>query len=303
MHRDLQISLLRTLVAVVDEGGFRKAAEALHLSQPAVSQQMRRLSAIVRQPVFESGGRTLRLSPAGEKLLEYARRIVSMNDEAVSHFVAPCVPRQVLVGVSEPLAGLLSPFMKQLVRRMPGIQVSVVSGATRHLADQLAAGRLDLALLLGDVTPPGRGALMVRELGTVELAWFGRPAEGPGGTMPLAVFSEPCRLRASVIDTLERAALRWHIGYEGADLAGVRAAVDVGLGISCLVADAGRLWGLPVARHPDLPEPPAPMGVAMALAPGLPPDMGVVALESAAEALRHLPFHAEVTGPREVAGR
>lgn len=88
MHQDLHISHLRALVTVHDLGGFRRAAEELCLSQPAVSHQIRHLCKLVGGPVFTSTGRELRLSPQGEALLVCARRIVGLNDEIVASLTA-----------------------------------------------------------------------------------------------------------------------------------------------------------------------------------------------------------------------
>jgi DNA-binding transcriptional LysR family regulator len=79
------------------------------------------------------------------------------------------------------------------------------------------------------------------------------------------LFTEPCALRGSVINLLQSSNTRWRIAYEGAELIGIVAAVQAGLGVTCLVANGDDLWGVPRVDDLSLPEPPAPVPVSLAV--------------------------------------
>jgi DNA-binding transcriptional LysR family regulator len=277
MHHDLQVNRLRALVSVVDLGGFRKAAESLHITQPAVSQQIRHLSSFIRGPVFTSTGRNLRLSPQGEELLGYARRIVALNDEAVSRFESLTKGAQLSIGIVDQLAETLPEVLRSLLRGLPDGRVRMRTGLSEALETQVAAGQLDLAL----VFQPGmrRGSVAQRALGTVRMDWFGQPAHREGTALPIALSTAPCTVRDRALRALNSSGTPWRAAYEGPELAGLRAAAKVGLGIACLIANGDEVWELPRAVLPALPAPPDPVQVSMAF----PPDAGGTELAKTAE--------------------
>ncbi len=219
MYHDLQINRLRALVTVVELGGFRKAAEALHVTQPAVSQQIRQLGGLVKGPIFTSTGRVLELSTEGEELLGYARRIVALNDEAVGRFVPPSGTARLTIGVVNQLAEALPEILRLLNRGLPHVQVGVQTGLSESLENQVSSGQLDLALLLQSepVTAPAH------QLGEMRMDWFGRPAHGEGAALPLTLFTEPCTLRRRIVDALDASEVPWRVAYEGPELVGLRA--------------------------------------------------------------------------------
>jgi DNA-binding transcriptional LysR family regulator len=82
----LDIDQLRTFVAIADTGSFTRAAEIVHKTQSAVSMQMKRLEDRVGKAIFERDGRLSKLTDEGERLLDYARRIVRLNTECMASF-------------------------------------------------------------------------------------------------------------------------------------------------------------------------------------------------------------------------
>lgn len=289
MYHDLQINRLRALVTVVDLGGFRRAAESLHVTQPAISQQIRQLANLVKGPIFLSTRRDdLRLSPKGEELLGYARRIVALNDEAVDRFVPPAGKIRLSVGVSDQLAEILPDILALLTKGMPQAQVGVRTGMSETLETQVVNGRLDLAVLL---QPSAQLAVPTnQELGRVRMDWFGRPACGEGAELPLTLFTEPCSLRSHIVETFDASAMPWRVAYEGAELVGLRAAVKAGLGVACLVANGDELWGLPRTQL-ELPNPPGPLPVSMAVSAGASsPGFVRLAKRAVKSALNDYPF-------------
>lgn len=98
--------LLKTFVAVVDEEGFSRAAEKLHLTQSAVSGHVRRLEEQVGKPLLTRTTRSQQLTPDGERLLSYARTILVLNRDAWAELTRTPFHGRLRIGVSEDLSNL-----------------------------------------------------------------------------------------------------------------------------------------------------------------------------------------------------
>ena len=109
MERILDISPLRSLVAVADHGGFQRAAEGRHLSQAGVSQHVRRLEAATGLRLVERHGRGSRFTPDGERLLASARRILAAHDDALRDLAGAHL--EVTIGSTEHAAARLLPAL------------------------------------------------------------------------------------------------------------------------------------------------------------------------------------------------
>ena len=107
--KHLSMDMLRAFVLVSDEGGFTAAAERLGRTQPAVSQQLKKLELMLGQSLLDREGSRLSLTPAGQTLMGYARQILSLNDEAVSAFNKPAVSGRVRLGIPSEFAIRLLP--------------------------------------------------------------------------------------------------------------------------------------------------------------------------------------------------
>ncbi|MEV4534341.1 LysR substrate-binding domain-containing protein [Asanoa sp. NPDC049518] len=249
MAADLETALLRAFLTAARAGSISRAAVALGHTQPALSQQLRRLERAVGEPLLHRTARGVALTRAGETLLPYAERILALSAQALR------APRQALtghcgVGLIEDLAGApLSLALADFARLHPGatLEVFTAPGPATHKA--FATGRLHLALCDPSYFPdPPRW--MVR----LPLTWVGGPdLDADAEPLPLVLFSHPCRWRAPLLDTLEAAGRRWRIAFESTSLAGVLAAVRAGLGFAAVlpaVADPGTV----VSGLPDLPD-------------------------------------------------
>src|SRR5580765_4524993 len=104
MIANLDVDLLKTFLAIADTGSFTRAAEEVHKTQSAVSMQMKRLEEVLSRPLFGRDGRAIRFTPDGERLIEYARRMVTLNDEAVSAFTQPELSGTVRFGTPDDYA-------------------------------------------------------------------------------------------------------------------------------------------------------------------------------------------------------
>ncbi|HBZ98693.1 MAG TPA: LysR family transcriptional regulator, partial [Pseudomonas sp.] len=94
----LESDVLRTFVAIAESGSFTRAAGQIYRSTSAVSMQIKRLEDTLGRPLFVREARQVRLTPAGETLLGYARRLLKLNEEAIAHFLQPALQGRVRFG-------------------------------------------------------------------------------------------------------------------------------------------------------------------------------------------------------------
>jgi DNA-binding transcriptional LysR family regulator len=258
VKRVLDIAPLRSFVAVAERGGFQRAATSLHLSQAAVSQHVRRLESATGRTLVERSGRGSQFTPDGERLLAHARQILALHDETLRGFGLE-TEEPLVIGSTEHAAAQVLPFLATaLERSLPEYTVRFRIDRGTPLREGLAAGRVDLALLLG--AAEGTRATAVGNLG---LTWFAAPGwrrPPPPRPLPLVAFDAPCALRTRALDTLAGHGVPAVIAAEAVQLAGVQAAVGAGLGVALLATLGEGVDGL-VPRD-DLPAPePLPLAV------------------------------------------
>ncbi|TIO79831.1 MAG: LysR family transcriptional regulator, partial [Mesorhizobium sp.] len=148
MFRDLDTTLVRTFVTTADKASMTAAANALNLTQGAVSQQIKRLEEILGQMLFERDRRGLRLTRSGERLLDKGRRLLRLNDEILAEISGKAVAGGVRIGVPYDLVGtLLQPVLKTYAEAYPQVEISLVCASSPELAAALAAGTIDLAVI------------------------------------------------------------------------------------------------------------------------------------------------------------
>ncbi|TIX32753.1 MAG: LysR family transcriptional regulator, partial [Mesorhizobium sp.] len=116
MIRNLDTALVRTFVTVADKASMTAAANALHLTQGAVSQQIKRLEEVFGCSLFERDRHGLRLTRFGERLFGKGKRLLSLNDEIWSEMATSAVAGEVRLGVPYDLVGtMLAPVLKTYV--------------------------------------------------------------------------------------------------------------------------------------------------------------------------------------------
>jgi len=146
----LDLVKLQTFVAIVQEGSFTKAAGRLNLTQPTVSGQIALLEKQVGAPLFIRQPRQLRLTEAGQVLLDYAERMLALNVEAVQSALeaAGLAQRTLRLGVGHTLATYLLPdLLRRLRQRQPDLELRLQIGNTADLLTATADGQVDLALV------------------------------------------------------------------------------------------------------------------------------------------------------------
>ena len=143
----LDLELLRSFVSVVDAGGFTRAGERVHRTQSTVSQQIKRLEDDVGQPLLEPHGKDVTPTEAGERLLSYARRLLSLAEEARDVMARPGSEGAVRLGIPEDFAAYrLAKLLAAFSRSHPGLRLDVRADQSTYLRRDLERGELDLAL-------------------------------------------------------------------------------------------------------------------------------------------------------------
>jgi DNA-binding transcriptional LysR family regulator len=229
----MDLDLLRSFVSVVDAGGFTRAAERVHRTQSTVSQQIRRLEDELGRTLLDRNGGEVRVTEDGERLLSYARRILSLAEEARDVLTRPAAEGLVRLGVPEDFAAYrLTRVLASFARSHPGLRLDVRAGLSAQLRQDLDSGELDLALLKRDAGGKGGIAAWPERLHWVTSR--AHPADLSRGSVPLVGFAPGCLYRTRAIHALECAGRAWHMAFASASLTAVQAAVAAGLGISIL---------------------------------------------------------------------
>ncbi|HTO50983.1 MAG TPA: LysR substrate-binding domain-containing protein [Burkholderiales bacterium] len=228
---NLEIDLLRTFAAIADTGSFTAAAELVARTQSAVSVQVRRLEEIVGRRVFERTSRSLALTPAGETLLGYARRILELNDESVRSIVEAPVAGEIRLGITEYFVpNELPAILARFAAAYPGVHLEVRMGLSRDLREELAQKEFDAVIVR--LAPRERDQAIWSE----PQVWAAREGFEPerSAVLPLALLPAPCVLREHALESLKRLKRPWTIAFTGSSMVSVQAAVRAGLGVSIL---------------------------------------------------------------------
>ena len=229
----LDLDLLHSFVSVVDAGGFTRASARVHRSQSTVSQQIRRLEEDIGRPLFNRDAKRVELTEEGERLLSYARRMLALASEARDVVTRAENHGAVRLGVTEDFGAYhLVKLLATFGRAHPGLRLDVRCGVSIDLLGELEGGELDLAIVKRDVGGSGGISSWPERLAWVTSAQQRIALDRD--PVPLAVFGQGCLYRNRAIHALESAGRAWRIAYTSPNLAGIQAAVSVGLGISIL---------------------------------------------------------------------
>lgn len=227
MSVNLPTSLLRSFVAIVDSGSLLAASHQVSLSQSALSFQVKKLEGMIKHPLFQREGRRLVLTGTGQLLLDYARKMLTLHDEALGAINSGALSGPIRIGIVQDfsdafLRGLLSDFSGQF----PDTQIYVKVSRTVQLKRLISDGALDLVIGMGDTTDEAVVAAK-------PMCWFGQPAAAKDEIISLALLEAPCRFRDAALSALDASGRGYRIAIEAPNLSTLKAAVDAGLGVTC----------------------------------------------------------------------
>lgn len=251
----LEFDLLRSFVAIAESGSFTRAAQQVFRSPAAVSMQIKRLEETLGKSLFLREARQVRLTPEGEVLLSYSRRLLKLNEEAVSQFVAPTIEGTVCFGSPEDIATRVLPkVLAQFARSHPSVAVNVMVGSSSEMLRRLDSGELDMALMTGGNVgqDPTRGEVIFTE----PLVWACRNGGLAAETtpLPLAVASRGCCWRSMALEALDKQGIDYRIAYTCDHSAGMEAAMEADLAIAPIPSSHMRAPFTHVDAHLGLPK-------------------------------------------------
>ena len=234
MVRNFDITLIRTFTAVADQGSMTIAANMLHLTQGAVSQQIKRLEDMLGCALFERDKRGLRLTDAGERLLGNARRLLLLNDDIWADMTEQTIQGSVRLGVPYDLVGAtLAPVLKSYAERHPQVEISLVCASSPELLEELEKGTIDLC-----VVEEPFGASRGECLAVERLVWVGAKAGNAYRKVPLPIsmVADTCAFRSSVFAALSNDGRRWRTVFENGNIEATTATVRTDLAVTAWLA-------------------------------------------------------------------
>ena len=232
MMRNLDITTLRSFVAVADTGGVTRAAGFLHLTQSAVSMQLKRLEELLGLELLDRSGRTIALTASGDQLLGYARRMVALNDEVIGRLTHQAFEGEVALGVPHDIVYPLIPrVLQRFNAAYPRVKVHLVSSYSMALKDQFGRGECDLIL----TTEPTETEES-ETISTLPLRWVGAPDGSAWRQRPLRLaFCRRCLFRPKVIAALDNADVPWEMVVETDSDRSIEATVTADLAIHAML--------------------------------------------------------------------
>ena len=229
---NMDIDVLRSFAYGIDLGSYAKAADQLGRSTSAVSAQLKKLEQQAGTPLLRKSGRNRVLTDAGETLLTYARRMLALNDEAISALHGAQVAGSVRLGMQEDFGERLLPeVLGRFARAHPLIRIEAQVARNAALMQQLHGGQLDLAL----AWDANQASAFNDDLARWPMRWIAArntPLPQPGEPLPLVMFEAPCLMRSAAIAALDAAGIAWRVAFTSHSLSGIWAAVAAGLGVT-----------------------------------------------------------------------
>ncbi len=199
----LDTDQLRSFLAIVDAGSFTKAAERVHKTQSAVSMHIRRLEEQLGCALFVKQGRGMRLTAEGESLIDFARRIVHIEAGALAALSRKGLRGAVRFGIPDDYAETyLAEILGSFTRKHPMVEVAVSCEGSPELAQAVAAGALELALVTDHEGLHGFELLCEQPLVWAASTRFHVEASAP---IPLALGAPSCLWRRDADEALAEA--------------------------------------------------------------------------------------------------
>ena len=264
----LDLELLKTLVCVVDERSFSRAADRVHRTQSTVSQQILKLEDKMGQALLlrDRTGKRVVPTEGGERLAHYARKLLAMAQEAEDALARPASLPPVRIGVPEDFDAVrMSTILSGYMASHADVRLETVSGMSSDLRRRLEASEIDIALIKRE---PGTGECIAAW--PERLVWV-TSAQGlrrEESSVPLALFPDGCIYRQRAIRSLEIAGRSWRVAFGSHSLTGIQAAVACGLGVTVLPMSAVIEGHTLLGTHDGFPElPPSELALVTSTQP------------------------------------
>lgn len=254
MITNIPTDLLRTLIAVVELRSFTKAAQQLGVTQPAVSAQIKRLQSMLGGDLLDKSAPGVSLTPTGELVVAYGRRLLSINDQILSLAVPRLSAQKVRLGLpSDCLPPAVPQTLATLRQMWPNAQLDLRSDSPGRLEQDMRRGDLDLMV---GFAVAGLNAVAC-DSWDEPLVWVrgnGTRVNGEG-PVPLVAYGEDCASHRAAVAALNEAGRSAELVFSCNELAGLAAAIEAGIGVMAMVPgrqpDKVDIWS--EAPLPELP--------------------------------------------------
>ena len=246
----MELYQLEAFEAIVAHGSFTRAAEALHLTQPAVTRQIASLEAELKTPLFDRLGRTVQMTSAGEALHRYAENIVRLTQEARQAVadIGTGETGRIEVGASSTLATyVLPPLLRRFRQTHPRVEIAIQTGVSAQILERVRAGEADIGLVTGDIRDPLLHTIYLADYETCVVVPPGhalaqresiRASELAGN--PLILMETGTNLRTYVDRLLNAAGVAEQVSMELDNVEAIKRMIEAELGISMLPVVAVR---------------------------------------------------------------
>ena len=249
---NIPTDLLRTLIAVVDLRSFTKAAQSLGVTQPAVSAQIKRLQGLLGADLLDKSAPGVSLTSAGELVVNYARRLLSINDQILDLAGPRAAAKTLRIGATGDFtaSGIALGLTCSRARR-PDLRFEVYSTGIDDLLRDMREADTDLGVWVSATGP----ALQTRHYWTEPLVWVHAPATriDPNSPVPLVSYGEECLFTRAIMETLSEAGRACELTFIGSSVLGLAAAVAAGFGVMALPRGRANLPGVTIWNDPPLP--------------------------------------------------
>ncbi|MEV8145855.1 LysR substrate-binding domain-containing protein [Specibacter sp. NPDC078709] len=223
---------LKSFLALAETRNFTRAAERLGISQPTVSQHVRKLEQAAGRALVTRDTRQVRLTDNGDAMAGFARTILAANDLATRYFSGAAMRGRLRFGTADDLAITGLPRILREFRQLyPQINLELTVSQSDQLHRRLKAGALDLVFVKW-VSGTQEGEVVKQDT----FAWVGleETVLEPGAPVPVIVYPAPSLSRKLALDALEDAGRTWQVTCTTKQISGVLAALRAGIGIAVM---------------------------------------------------------------------
>ncbi|MEK7325894.1 MAG: LysR substrate-binding domain-containing protein, partial [Chloroflexota bacterium] len=257
----MEIRHLTYFVAVAERLNFSRAAEDLHVAQPAISQQIRALETELGVPLFERLGKRVALTEAGKALLPHARQILAAVEAARNEIRERGALARGTVSLGAPptvSAHILPARLTAFEQKYPGLDVTLREAGTETLVKLVEGGELDLAIVSTDFLPASVEAVPFWEEAYVLAVGSKHPLSGRAtvsmaelASEPFILFPEGYKLREVTLAACRRAGFDPRVALDGGAMQSALQFVAAGLGVALVpemaLTDATNIHALQIA--------------------------------------------------------
>jgi DNA-binding transcriptional LysR family regulator len=250
---NIPTELLRTLVAVVDLRSFTKAAQSLGVTQPAVSAQVKRLQGLLGADLLDKSAPGVSLTSSGELVVNYARRLLSINDQILDIAGPRLAARTIRIGTTGDVTAAGAALgLKWARANRPDLHFQLYSAKIDNLLRDLREGETDLAIWASTTGPTQD----TRHCWAEPMVWVRAPSTvvDPAAPVPLVSYGEDCLLGRAAMNSLSKAGREYEKVFVGANLIALAGAVAAGLGVMALPRSRAGLPGIAVWDNAPLPK-------------------------------------------------